>query len=60
MTKQEAWIRFMAGALADGNTSVTLAADCADMALEEMLKRWPETEGDDPVAMAEEGGKEGT
>lgn len=42
MTKQEAWVRFMAGALAGGDR-VEVAAKVADKALAELLARWPES-----------------
>jgi hypothetical protein len=48
MTRQEAWVRFAAGALADPNVDARHAANAADGLLKEMLERWPETPGIPP------------
>lgn len=40
MTRREAWVRFMAGAMAAGKTSEP-AAESADAALDELDRRWP-------------------
>jgi hypothetical protein len=58
MTRKEAWVRFMAGALADGMVSVETAAKRADKAIAELERRWPfetHNDSDRPVRVGVDG-----
>lgn len=52
MTKQEAWVRFMAGAVTACDSAT--ASKIADRALAHMLQRWPETPGMSPKPLEDE------
>jgi hypothetical protein len=61
MTRKEAWVRFMAAALAgdaDGSLGATGCAGLADAALDELERRWPfetHNDSDRPVRVGVDG-----